>query len=231
MSIDQFRGSISKTGVAHPNKFEARIFLPAAIGNTDRDVSLRVKTIDMPGRNISTTTNDTIYGPTHELAMGLTYADEITATFLLSSNLREKAFFDRWQEWIYNPRTYALNFYKDYVGSLEIYQLDQNNKATYAVRLLEVFPKTIGAISYSQETVSAVQDLSVGFAFKEWVEIVPSSGAAYNPISMPETTPTLTKPSIDPSLSVGANIGNFIDANDRDLQQGGAVAGDFGIGA
>ena len=205
MSIDQFRSAIATKGVARPNRFEATIYPPTNVhgGQTNRDLNLRVKTIDMPGRNISTTTNDTIYGPTHELAMGLTYADEITVTFIVSSALEEKKWLDSWQEYIYNPRTYTLNFYKDYVGTMELYQLNEQNLKTYGIRMLEVFPKTVNPISYSQDGVSALQELSVGFAFKEWEEILIGSTSTYDdailrykkPTSISEEQTTIVKPS------------------------------------
>lgn len=224
MSIDQFRSTIAAKGVARPNRFDVSIFYPAGLGGmTNSEVNLRVKTIDMPGRNISTTTNETIYGPTHEIAMGLTYADEVSVTFILSSALEEKKWFDSWQEWIYNPRTYALNFYKDYIGNLELYQLNERNERTYGVRLLEVFPKTVNAISYTQDGVSAIQELSVAFAFKEWVEIS-SQGNLVAPRnrSIPETTPVMhipaaSYPTLDEAVTqISDGINDFFGLDDND---------------
>jgi len=198
MSIDEFRATIAATDIARPNKFEMSVFLPDTLGGaTNRNINLRVKTIDMPGRNIDTTTNDTIYGPTHELAVGLTYADEITATFHLSPDFNEKIWFDRWQELIYDPKTYTLKFYKEYVSTMEIYQLNYNNERTYGVKLIEVFPKTIGAVTYSNETASGLQELSVGFAFKEWEQIEVSSGSSTRgkPTSTSDNLVSILKPS------------------------------------
>ena len=95
---------ISKGGYAKANKFEAEILFPAGISlaiDSSKKVSLKVKTITLPGRNLTTTTNDTIYGPTHELVGGLSYADSIDVTFYLAEDLLEKRRFDIWQEFIY----------------------------------------------------------------------------------------------------------------------------------
>jgi len=165
---------ISKGGYAKANKFEAEILFPSGIPlaiDSSKKVSLKVKTITLPGRNITTTTNDTIYGPTHELAGGLSYADSIDVTFYMAEDLLEKRRFDIWQEFIYSPRTYGLEFYENYVGTINIYQLGDDLERKYGVSLKEVFPKTVAPIEYSNETASGVVDLSVSFAFKEWEEL------------------------------------------------------------
>ena len=190
--------NISSGGYAKANKFEAEILFPTEVPNASfasREVSLKVKSLTLPGRNITTTTNDTIYGPTHELAGGLSYADSIDVTFYLAENLDEKKRFDAWQEFIYSPQTYALNFYERYVGTLNIYQLGDDLDRKYGVSLKEVFPKTINPIEYSNESASTVVDLQVSFAFKEWEELS-ELGNPVKPRPRPvsETITTLHKP-------------------------------------
>ena len=52
-----------------------------------------------------------------------------------------------------------MNYYDDYVGSVDIMQLGQfesendRDRVTYAVRLYEVYPQTIGSIDYSYATM------------------------------------------------------------------------------
>ena len=56
---------------------------------TTRKTGLMVDTIEFPGRNIDTSADENIYGPTREIADGYTYAD-LQATFRCSSDLKEK---------------------------------------------------------------------------------------------------------------------------------------------
>ena len=170
-SVQNLAASINESSVARQNKFEAEVFFPPSINVNARQLSLRMKSLTMPGRTITTLTNDTIYGPTHELAQGLTYDDIINVTFILSSDLREKTYFDTWQEFIYDTNTYGLNFYDEYVSSMNIYQLDNTGERMYGITLKETFPKVVSPLEYSYENNSAIHDLTIGFAFKEWVEI------------------------------------------------------------
>ena len=190
--------NISSGGYAKANKFEAEILFPSEVPQANlssRITSLKIKSLTLPGRNITTTTNDTIYGPTHELAGGLSYADSIDVTFYMAQDLDEKRRFDAWQEYIYSPRTYELNFYERYVGTMNIYQLGDDHERKYGVSLKEVFPKTINPIEYSNESASGVIDLQVSFAFKEWEQIdTQGNNVKPKPRAVAETTQTIVKP-------------------------------------
>jgi hypothetical protein len=189
-SVQNLAASINESSVARQNKFEAEVFFPPSINVNARQLSLRMKSLTMPGRTITTLTNDTIYGPTHELAQGLTYDDIINVTFILSSDLREKTYFDTWQEFIYDTNTYGLNFYDEYVSSMNIYQLDNTGERMYGITLKETFPKVVSPLEYSYENNSAIHDLTIGFAFKEWTEI----DSPKPPSVAPETQVTLGHP-------------------------------------
>ena len=60
---------------------------------------------------------------------------------------------------------YLLN-----VSDVEIYLLDNNGKATYGVKLVEAFPKTIGANEFNMATTNELQKISVTFAYRYWIE-------------------------------------------------------------
>jgi len=172
--LDEFVASFNKYGgPAQLNRFEARIIAPAqaeADPMVDRHVSYRVEKVTMPGKNIRSVTNDNIYGPTHEIAQGLTYAEDVSFTFYLSAEHRERKYFLDWQDFIYKPNTYALEYYREYVRDIEIYQIDKNNQRRAGVKLLECFPKTVGALEFDQGNVELGRQ-DVSFAFKEFLFI------------------------------------------------------------
>ena len=141
-------------------------------GAASDEMELRVQSITMPGKNITTTPNDNAYGPSYEMANGISYAEEIEVTYILDSDHRVREFFNNWQDKIVNPVTYDLNYYDDYVGEMTIYQLDQNDNNASAVKVHEVFPKSVGPIQYSMESGNSILTVSVMMAFKKWTPIV-----------------------------------------------------------
>ena len=134
---------------------------------TTRKTGLQCESISFPGRNIDTAPDTNIYGPTREIAQGYSYAD-ITGVFRCSSDMREKTFFETWQRLAYNPQTWAMGYYDDYTGALEIHQLDQKDKRRYGVQLIECFPKTIAEQSLTATQASDVQKISVTFSYRYW---------------------------------------------------------------
>ena len=168
-------------GIAKSSRYETLFFPPsggsqnefASVINrmrgdgTAREVSLKCEQISMPGRNIDTAPDTNIYGPTREIAQGFSFAD-IDATFQLSSDLKEKNFFDTWQRLSFNPDTWSMGYYDDYVGTIQIFQLDEQNNRRYGVELIECFPKTIAAQTYDYSAVNQQQKVSVTFSYRYW---------------------------------------------------------------
>ena len=56
--------------------------------------------------------------------------------------MREKLFFETWQRLAFDPQTWALGYYDDYVGSIQIYQLDETDPEDMVCNYRS-FPKTI----------------------------------------------------------------------------------------
>ena len=180
----------SKDGYAKANRYEVVINLPsgagtpatsetagddattAAIqqllsGETARRISFRCDSISIPGRNLRTQVNSNIYGPVHEVVQGVTYA-EVQATFYCGSDLAERYFFEQWQKASYNTNTHNINYYKEYVGSVDIFQLNEQDERTYGVRLEEAFPKTVAEIAYGHSSNNTINKVTVAFSYRKF---------------------------------------------------------------
>ena len=130
-----------------------------------RRAGLRCSQISIPSRTMQTVEDVNIYGPVRQIAPGVTYAD-LSATFQCSSDLRERKFFETWQRLAYNPQTWAMQYYDSYTGSLDIYQLDNNDRRRYGVRLVECYPKVIGEQALDYGAPSTLQTVQVTFSYR-----------------------------------------------------------------
>ena len=177
-----FRGD---DGFARPSRYEVFFFPPIGKGRsnvmyklmgemfgngTARKTALRCQSFEFPGRTLDTTSDVNIYGPTRELVQGYSYAST-TAVFQCSSDMKEKRFFETWQRLAYNPQTWAMQYYNDYVGSIKIFQPDETDRQRYGVELVEAFPKTIAAQALDYSTVNAIQTVSVTFSYRYWKDL------------------------------------------------------------
>ena len=189
--IDELLGQYhSDDGFAKTNRFEliitpptgyrgqnqsGNIFAPIMQQNTGEGVTQKVgvmcETFSFPGRNLDTAPDENIYGPTREIVQGYSYAD-VTAVFQCSSDMKEKRFFETWQRLAYNPQTWAMQYYNDYSGSIQLFQLDETDRQRYGVELVECFPKTIEAQAVDYSTVNAIQTVSVTFSYRYWKDLI-----------------------------------------------------------
>ena len=158
-------------GYAVPNRFEVIITRPGSSATESRKVSMRCESINLPGRNLNSTTDSNIYGPTREIVDGVTYADDINMTFQASSGLEERVFFEEWQALAFDERSWNVGYYNDYISTVDIYVLDRQDQRRFGLKLHEAFPKTIGATDLSQSANNELIKLAVTFSFRYWTTL------------------------------------------------------------
>ena len=112
-------------------------------------------------------------GPTRKFVYNYT-TPEVTATFYTDKFMRERTFFEIWQKAAFSNLTHNINYYNDYVSPVDIMALgnyasrQERDDVTYAVRLLDCYPRLISDVSFSHET-NSVQTFEVTFSFRNWV--------------------------------------------------------------
>lgn len=174
MALQEFISKFyDKGGPAFLNRFEVVIISPFEANpniSDDRHTSFKVVSASIPGKNLRTTTDENVYGPTYEMAQGVTYAESISMVFYLSGDHFERTYFMNWMDMIYSPSTYNLEYYDNYKRNIQIYQLNKSNERQAGISLLECYPKTIGAVEYAQDS-SEVGRIDIEFVFKEHFHI------------------------------------------------------------
>ena len=187
-ALNEVLGEIrGKDGVSRPHRYEVTLFPPTGTGGskglgtnifskimgealgdgTVRGTGLKCESISFPGRNMDTTEDTNIYGPVRKIVTGYSFAD-VSATFQCSTDMREKKYFESWQRLTFNPQTFAMGYYKDYIGSVDIHALDEQDNRRYGVKLIEAFPVSINEQSLSYAENSSYQTITVNLAYRYW---------------------------------------------------------------
>ena len=178
----------SKDGFAKTNRWEIiitpptgyrgsnhsyNIFAPIMTQNTGEGVTQKVgimcESFSFPGRNLESAPDTNVFGPTMDIVNGYTFGD-ISSTFRLSSDMREKQFFDTWQRLAYNPQDFTIGYYYDYVGEIRLYQLDERDNRRYGVKLLECYPKTVDQMAVTAGGGN-LQRVSVTWTYRYWLSL------------------------------------------------------------
>ena len=175
-------------GFARPSRYEFEIFPPRAISKREINdqLTLQCVAVEMPGHDLQSQTRQHASEPEREIVQYHDYEGTIDATFLLSDDLREKTYFEKWQSLAVNKYTHKAEYYDDYIGRMFIYQLSPNPEydtkyqlgifanpetPSYGMLVEEVYPATIGTIEYSADSTDEVAELTVKFAYHRWVNL------------------------------------------------------------
>ena len=116
---------------------------------------------------LETNEDTNIYGPTRKIVTGQTFAD-ISTTIRLSNDHKERNFIDSWQRLIANRNDFSVNYYNDYIGSLQIFQLDWQDRRRHGVELVECFPINTGDIALDYATQNSLEFVNVSWAYRYW---------------------------------------------------------------
>jgi len=181
-------------GMSRKNRYEVTLYPPTGArgsrGNTTnvfskimgdllgdgtvRATGLRCENISMPGRNMDSTPDTNIYGPEREIVTGYSFGD-INATFQCSSDMREKKYWETWQRLTYNPKTFDIGYYNDYVGTVDIHTLDEQENRRYGCRLVEAWPKSIGPQQLAYNDNDTYQTVEITIAYRYWINLTDES--------------------------------------------------------
>jgi len=148
-------------------------------------INLFCSSIEMPGHDLQTQQIQHGSAPVRDMVTSHGFEGMITASFYLSEDLKERHFFEQWQRMAVNVDSHKANFYDDYIGSMEIFQLSNGldsglpfptiidkiidvDMAEYGIVASEVYPATISGIEYSYERGNQIATLAVGFNYREW---------------------------------------------------------------
>ena len=144
---------------------------------TLENVNMMCNKVTMPNRDINTAAHQ-MYGPRREMPYAYSYSAQVECTFYGDKFLRQRLFFENWQKKIMDIGSHHMRYYNDYIGSMDIMQLgqfdskqDDDARVTYAVRLNEVYPQTIGSFDLSYGADNQITEVPVTLNFRTWTNL------------------------------------------------------------
>jgi len=168
-------------GYAMPSRYEVILTPPSAGFNLSsleqqrigeqkdvvRKVSMEMSQVAFPGMTLETQEDTNIYGPPRKIVVGQTFA-ELTTSIRVSQDFKERNFIDNWQRLAANRADFSVGYYDDYVGTMQIFQLDQNNRRRHGVELVECVPTTVSELAADYANQNAIHLMSVTWSYRYW---------------------------------------------------------------
>ena len=172
---------LTEYGVSRTNRFSVIIHPPPAIQKYSKHMGerleLQCETAGIPGRSIMSKPVRH-FGPPRESPYGQLFPEAATFTFRVGRDFMERRFFEEWQNAIIDPVSHEVNYYKNYVGSIEVVQRQVHKHLThvisgdgeaYRVLLLEAYPKIITEMPVDNTAENTIHKLNISFAYRKWL--------------------------------------------------------------
>lgn len=177
-SIDQFVSELNIGNVSRLTHFTVLVSGPPILQgiNQEYDMTFRCDAVTEPGRTISMASDMYHYGLHNHRASG-SEISTISLTIILSEDHREREYFERWQDLIVgnyrsgqlSTQMYDLEYYDNYVGTMQIYRYDDSGVVTRIIKCKEVFPIDIGDIELAWDNGNNIARLTVKMQIKYYI--------------------------------------------------------------
>ena len=174
-SIDKLRTKIG--GFAKGNRYNVTFSnLPEGLSAAvNENLQYLCESVSLPTKGIASNAHD-IYGPPREIPYRETFT-EAALSFILDDAFTVKKFFDKWQENIINVETGNVNYWNNFVATINITRL--SNDATsfadatdkYKIELREAYPSAVGEIALGHTQGGEILRLSVTFKYRKWMTL------------------------------------------------------------
>ena len=126
------------------------------IGGALQKLELFCKSCQIPSRDLLNFDFE-YYGEKRQGVNGHAH-EGINCSFYSSEDLRERKFFENWQNLIFDPATKKNSYYDNYVGEVVVKKMDTNWKyATAIYKLKEAYPTNVGSMELSMENGDFVE--------------------------------------------------------------------------
>ena len=166
--IQDFVNSFT-TDIARVNRFDV-VFLPPDKMMSDfylEEMFYRCEAANLPGRTFGTVDQKFGSNPTQKYPMHASYED-ITLSFIVSDDMKERTFFDIWMEFVNPSKTFDFAYKDNYVSpSIFIQQYDQYNIPTYRISLVNAYPVSVNQMDLDW-AADGYHKLTVTFAYTRW---------------------------------------------------------------
>ena len=216
-SLSQFIGAVREDSLARVNRFEVFINPPEGMISKNRAnagaVSLYCEMASLPPVNISTKSFK-IFGPTYQRPFGAEYGGEgISLTFHVDRDMQVKKFFDDWTATVVDPDSGLVGYQEEYISTISLRQLDEQENVTYELELYEAFPRSVNLLELNNSAQNQTHRLNVLFAYRYWKDIAREFQTA--PMDIPRQRQEPQIPVVDTRMnSTGEDhydqLGNFI---------------------
>lgn len=163
--ISNFRGG------ARPNRFRVTFTYPAAVGSPNVRDSIVIKAAQLP--ESTTGVIQVPYMGRQIPVPGDRTFQDWNITVVNDTTFSHRNLFERWSNLIngHESNLQGASSYKDLLATVDIVQLDRDDRVLKTIKLYNMFPTTIGAIELGYDQQDTIEEFTVTLSYSHWASV------------------------------------------------------------
>lgn len=175
-NLSEFISLIKRNSIARTNRFRINFALPASLimpptaELSEKVLSLTCLITDIPSMTEQTTSIS--YGNYDRKIVNGRSMGDFNTTFLVTGKYQEKIVFDAWHNLINDEDNRAVEYYDNYVTTVTVDCLNENDDVVYQFELTEAYPLHIGQLKLDRTAQNQQMVLDVSWAYHKFNTII-----------------------------------------------------------
>jgi hypothetical protein len=133
-------------------------------------LSLFCSGAEIPSRDVEAT-EQKYYGERRQIGYNHIHP-QLVLQYYCSEDLRERRFFEEWQNMVFDPESKAVGYYKEYIGRVEVQQWDYGLTTKMSeYRFNEAYVTNVGNLNYDYNN-GDIQRISISFNYRNYTRIL-----------------------------------------------------------
>lgn len=170
-SLSDFKASIKSNGILRPTRFEVVLFPPTELLKSmdTKEISIRCHTAQMPPFHVKTVDYTVGQGQLRKMPKGYEQGHHIDFTFYNNISASVYNGLLAWSKYSMASKeenNYSINYFDNFIGTVEIRQLDERDNIRYGFSLREAYPISIDVIDLDSGHVDTPQLVKVTIAYR-----------------------------------------------------------------
>lgn len=167
--LDTFKSNLAE-GISRTDLMDVEIFPCSKMTTKDSEfLTFRCESADLPGKTFSTDDRK-YYIITTKHPNGLSFTD-LNLSFICSSSMKEREFFDEWMEIIVGNGSLKSSYYDEFISKQLVVNLYKGNnkqkEKSCRFTFHNVYPIAISSQNVSW-TSSEILKMTVQFSYEKW---------------------------------------------------------------
>ena len=167
-TLEDLKLDLGPVSVGHSKNVPTLGYVLSGMKKDMQQLTLFANACQLPGRQINSVAHE-IFGERREIGYGHVH-ETMSIQYYCSEDLREKLFFEQWQDLIFNPNSKQRGYYDDYTSEIEVIKCNANWKPEATYKFYEAYPMGMSALELTSGE-GDLNQININFSYRYYEKV------------------------------------------------------------